>query len=125
MIKDQAFTISVVGDITGETFRGDFRAYKFLTHRQQLMLDQRRREILGTLPDGASVRAVNQATIFAQVQVRLSDAPKWWIESGNGIDLVDDNVVLAVFDNVMKVEQEALEAVKKKAEDAKESLKEE
>lgn len=125
MIKDQAFTVSVVGETSGETFRGEFRAVKFLTHRQQLLLDQKRREILGTHSESASVRAQNQAEIFAQLFVRLSDAPKWWVESGQGMDLVDDNVMIEVFQAAMQVEKEALEELKKKAEKAREQLKEE
>lgn len=123
MIKDQAFTISVVGEVSGETFRGEFRALKFLTHRQQLLLDQKRRELLGANAEFSSARARNQAEIFSQLFVRLSEAPKWWIESGNGMDLVDDNIMVEVFNAAMKVEEEAINAVKKKAEEAKEALK--
>ena len=123
MIKDQAFTISVVGEVSGETFRGEFRALKFLTHRQQLLLDQKRRELLGGNAEFSSQRARNQAEIFSQLFVRLSEAPKWWLESGNGMDLVDDNIMVEVFNAAMKVEEEAVSSVKKKAEDAKEALK--
>jgi hypothetical protein len=125
MIKDQAFTISVVGETSGETFRGEFRASKFLTHRQQLLLDQKRRELLGTNPDSASVRARNQAEVFSQLFVRLTEAPRWWTESGNGMDLVDDNIMVEVFGGAMKVEEEAMAAIKKKAEEAREALKKE
>lgn len=125
MIKDQAFTVSVVGETSGETFRGEFRAVKFLTHRQQLLLDQKRRELLGGVPEQAGVRAKNQAEIFAQLYVRLSDAPRWWLESGSGMDLIDDNVMVEVFQGAMKVEEEALTEMKKKAEAAKEQLKKE
>lgn len=123
MIKDQAFTISVVGEVSGETFRGEFRALKFLTHRQQLLLDQKRRELLGGNAEFSSQRARNQAEIFSQLFVRLSEAPKWWLESGNGMDLVDDNIMVEVFNAAMKVEEEAVASVKKKAEEAKEALK--
>lgn len=125
MIKDQAFTVSVVGEVSGETFRGEFRAVRFLTHRQQLILDQKRRELLGGSPDQAGVRAKNQAEIFAQLSVRIVQAPRWWLESGNGMDLIDDNVMVEVFNGALKVEEEALEEMKKKAEAAKQHLKEE
>lgn len=125
MINDQSFTVSVVGEVSGETFRGEFRAVKFLTHRQQLLLDQKRRELLGSNPDQAGVRAKNQAEIFAQLFVRLSNAPKWWIESGQGMDLIDDNVMVEVFNAALKVEEEAVQEMKKKAEAAKAQLKEE
>lgn len=125
MINDQAFTVSVVGETSGETFRGEFRAVKFLTHRQQLLLDQKRRELLGTNPDSANVRAQNQAEIFSQLFVRLSSAPKWWLESGQGLDLVDDNVMVEVFQGAMQVEKQAIEDMKKRAEEARERLKQE
>lgn len=123
MIKDAGFSVSVVGDVSGETYRGDFRAVKFLTHRQQLMLDQRRRDILGNNPDSASPRAQNQASILANVFVRVSESPSWWKESSSGLDLIDDNVLIEVFNNVMRIEEEAVAAIRSRAEKAQEVIK--
>ena len=123
MIRDAGFSISVIGDLSCETYRGDFRAVKFLTHRQQLLLDQRRRDILGNNSESASPRAQNQAHILASVFVRITEAPTWWKESNSGLDLIDDNVLIEVFENAMRIENETVSEIRAKAERAQESIK--
>jgi hypothetical protein len=116
------FTVTITGETSGETWRGEFAAKPRLSHRDQLARDRIRRELLG--PDGTNAvpRAHNQAEIFSQLAVRLTEAPKWWSEAGNGLDLDDDNIVAEVYSQVMRIEQEAFERVKKAAEDAKAEL---
>lgn len=123
MVKDSEFSISVVGDVSGETFKGDFRATKFLSHKQQLVLDRKRRELLGENSKDATARANNQAEIFSQLAVRLTKAPAWWVESDNGMELVDDNVAVEVYNAALKVEVDAITAVKKTAEENRTELK--
>ncbi len=121
----EQFTISVVGDVSGEKFFGIFKAKKCLTHRDRLNQDRVRRELLGTLnPDGASVGAHSIAEAISQITVRLTDSPPWWQGSSNGIDLVDGNVITEIYTSVIKIENDQIEAVKKAAQEAEKTLKE-
>jgi hypothetical protein len=122
MQNEQNFTVSVVGELSGETFRGDFKVRKLLSHRQQLAYDAKRRELLGTNPNGTSNRADSLTEVFAQLSVRIVEAPSWWVESGGGMDLIDDNVVIKVFEQTMLAEREAREAIAKRAEESKAAL---
>lgn len=116
------FSVSVVGEVTGETFKGVFKAVPRLSHRDNLRRDQLRRDLLGGKAEDASPDALNVSLVFSKIWVHLVEAPSWWKDNGNGANLLDESPVAAVYDNVMRIEREAVEAVQKKTEQAKEEL---
>lgn len=117
------FTINVIGESTGERWTGTFKARPRLSHRLELAMNQRFRELLGKDPEHASERAITQADVFSQLSAHLTEWPKWWAEMGFGLDLEDDNVVAEIFDNIVRIRKEANEALKKRAEDAQAEIK--
>lgn len=118
------FTISVVGEKTNTTWHGAFKAKPLLSHRDELIRDARRRELLGGVnPQFADPRQLNQADIFAELAVRLVSAPSFWADNGGGLDLLDDNVVAEVYKQAIKIETDALADIKKKAEEAQAQLR--
>jgi len=117
------FTISVVGNVTGETFKGKFSAKPHLSFRDELLQDKIRRELLGPDAEHASEAAKIQSFMFSQLAVRIVDAPGWWKDNGNGLDLVDDNVIAEVYQEVMRIEKEALKELQEKGDKALDDLK--
>ncbi len=115
-----AFTISVTGDRTGDLWHGEFKSYKRLSHRQELMRDRIMRDLLGPNSEGASDRAKSQAELLAELQVSLVETPSWWKEAGQGMDLADDNIIQEIWKKVMEVKVAAVEEVTKKGEKLKE-----
>lgn len=114
--NDVPFSISIVGDTTDEKWVGDFRAKRTLSHRDQLRRDQIRRELLGSAAGASTDRALSIAMVLSELAVRVTKAPKWWTEKDNGLDLEDGNVIGEVYDQVMRIEREHIEARKAKAE---------
>lgn len=112
----EEFTINVTGETTGESFRGVFKAKPRLSHRDTLTQDQMRRDLLGPKPAEAGPGAVASSTVFSKIWIHLTEAPNWWKEAGNGVDLLDEAPVVAVYDQVQKIEQAAIDKVKKPAE---------
>lgn len=123
--NDAPFSLHVVGETTDETWKGEFRAKKRLSHRDQLTKDQVRRELLGGAPGQPTERALSTSMILSELRVRLTVFPKWWSETGFGIDLDDDNVIFEMYTKALAIEQEALDAKKKKAEAVQAKLREE
>ena len=119
------FSVSVTGEVTGETFKGVFKAVPRLSHRDNLRRDQLRRDLLGGRPEDASPDAMNVSLVFSKIWVHLTESPSWWRDSGNGVNLLDEAPVAAVFDNVARIEREAIGAVKKQAEKQAEAAAEE
>lgn len=115
-------TIKVLGTFTGQEWAGEFEFYSVLTHRQQLEKDRLRREFLGAFSEAVDKNTFGRANAFADLKVRVISAPSWWENSGGGLDLIDDEVLLAVFEAILKTENEFVAERMKKVAEAKRDL---
>lgn len=120
--NSEQFSINVTGEVSGEKYPGVFKTKLRLSHRDQLRMDEIRRELLGKSPEHASPRAQNQADIISTIIVHLLDAPLWWKSSGDGLSLEDDNILGEIYGKIMEVKAEAQNKLKKEAETAKVDL---
>lgn len=114
--------IKVVGSITGEEWSGEFEFWTVLTHRQQMERDRLRREYLGARELEAPNRTRSQAEALADLQVRIFKAPLWYVSSNQCQDLVDDEVLTAIYDMVIKAENDFFLEREKKVKEAKGEL---
>lgn len=121
--NDAPFSLHENGDTTDKTYTGEFRAKKWLSHRDQLLKDQVRRELLGGANGVATDRALTTAMVLSELRVRLTSFPDWWKTCDFGLDLADDNVIGVIYDKATAVEQEAIDAKKRKAEKFQEQLR--
>lgn len=124
-LDDSPFSINIKDPDTDEQFIGTFRAKKRLSFMDQLTRDKLRRELLGVTGNEAENRAFSIAAIVAELSVRLTDSPKWWTETNNGLNLYSEILLGAVFDGCMQIEKEYKEQQKKLADVAKNEIKEE
>lgn len=123
LLETVEFLIVVEGDRTGEKWTGNFTALRRLSHRQELLRDRIYRELLGANPETASERAKSQAEIIADLKVCLVKTPEWWKNSGDGLDLADDNLIQELWKETIRIRVDAINEVKKAGEDATEKLK--
>lgn len=121
-LDPKSFTISVTDKITGELVRGAFKVKTRLSWRDQLARERIRLDLLGPLAAQASVRAREQADLVSELAVRIVEAPQFWKEADNGLDLQDDAIMVEVFNEAIKAETEAIAALKKLGEEAKVEL---
>jgi len=121
-LDPKSFTISVTDKITGELVRGAFKVKTRLSWRDQLARERIRLDLLGPLAAQASVRAREQADLVSELAVRIVEAPQFWKEADNGLDLQDDAIMVEVFNEAIKAEAEAIAALKKLGEEAKVEL---
>lgn len=112
--NEKSFTIHIIGEVTGETFAGEFTAYKFLSSRLAFRKDQLLRSYLAGENPMISGQ-VDGATKMAVVQTCLASSPDWWKESGYGLELLDLNVVDEVYKQIQDIQEEALKTVQKRA----------
>lgn len=117
MLDDAPFSVHVVGERTKKTWAGDFRAVSFLSHRKMLQRDRLVREFLGPNAETSEERA--RAVALADCQVSLTKAASWWSEYGNGLDLIDENVLLEVWRGIQAVQKAALGDVELTADEKK------
>jgi len=119
------FSIDVVGEISGDPYKGTFKVKTRLSHRNHLERDQIRRNLLGANSDSASADAAGTAEIFAQLAVRIVDAPGWWKNAENGFELPDEAPVVAVYKAALEAQISANKGLQSAAEEAKKDLKQE
>jgi hypothetical protein len=123
MVNPVIFTINVVGDKTKEKWSGAFTSKPLLTHREELAIDRIKRDLLGPDSGHASGSSLAVASIIAELSIRLTSAPDWWKNANGGLDMVDENVIAAVYEQAMKAEKDAIEGVKTEGVQAKQELK--
>lgn len=123
-VSPVSFMIDVLGEVTGHRYEGTFKVKPILSHAEQLSRDIAMRDLLGPKPGDASGRATSQAVILAEIRIRSVEAPSWWKDSRDGLNLFDEVVLATLFDKIQEIEAKWKEDVKKKAEDVKVKLAE-
>lgn len=121
--KEAQFTVSATGEMSGRQLSGVFTVKTRLSFDDQLMRDQKRRELIGPFKGDVSERAQNAADIISELFVRVTKAPSWWVESRGGRDLEDDDILGAVYAKAMETVVEANKPLKTEAEKAAADLK--
>ena len=119
----KSFVINVTGASTGRLYEGLFKAKPLLSHREKIRQDVLRRRILET--EGGAVPgedANNIANIFSKIWVHVTEAPSWWKDARDGIELLDEEPVIAVLNEVLRVQKEMQDSMQKQGEEAKVSL---
>lgn len=129
MITTEKFSLNVVGEDSGRAYTGDFTIKSSITRQERFRADQVRRDILGPLPEGQMPLPALQteAYILGQLAVRVTEAPGWWFDGGTvgGLKIEDDyNVILAVYDEILKIDEKKNQKLKKDSEEALKKLTE-
>lgn len=125
MAKADTFSFSIAerGDVTGEQFNWSFTAKRMLSIRDRITRDGIRRQLVGERPQDAEPNTVLRAEMLAFLQVSLTETPKAWKESANGLDLFDDNIVMTVYEKTVEGQNKAIEEMEKAGDEAKDKLR--
>lgn len=118
----KSFSIDVEGSITKRRYEGVFKVRPLLTHRQKLQRDEMKRQLLGAMPESATNDAFKTAVIFSKIWIHLVEAPSWWKDAANGIELLDEEPVSAVVDKIVDIENEVMGKIVQEGSKAKEGL---
>jgi hypothetical protein len=111
-----------IGENTGQSFNGRFKLKTILSRRDRFAADLRRREILGPQSENAMAALNGESFMLGRLFVSIIEAPSWWENSANGLDLNDGNIIAELFEECLKAEKEQLESVQEKASQALEKL---
>lgn len=111
-----SFPVKIKGETTGETFDGLFEVRVALSHRDVLKEDEIYRASLGANPQDAAPYPASIAAAIAYLRIRLKVAPTWFMQSGYGLDLLDENVLIEINNTARaKVAEEIARHVKEAA----------
>ncbi len=124
-MKQSSFSLNVSerGEATGETYNWSFTAKEILSVRDRIAKDNIRRNLLGDRPEGATPDTQVRAEIVAHLQVSLIDTTKEWRDLGNGLDILDENIIMTIYEKVLEGQNKAIDRAEKDAAEAKEKLR--
>lgn len=122
-LETTPISLHIVGDKSNETFTGTFHVFRRLSHRLELFKDRKYRELIGPNPLDASEDNRFRAEVLAELAVAFSLVPDWFKESEFGQNLVDNNVIVKIYEEVMLVRKAAIDEIQSKAKDATVELK--
>lgn len=99
------------GDTTRQRWAGKFECKCVLNLRERAAADILQRKMTEGLGEGLSQETLVYALMIAQLEVRLTSAPDWWLASERGRDLQDLNVIYEIYTKCMEAEKEWREEV--------------
>jgi len=106
-----------IGEITGQKYFGSFKIKVILTHDERFAIERTYKRLL---PDdkGVEQEISLRAAGIAELDQRIVEAPKWWIDSRNGRDLVDSQPIYDLVVAVNKLYEEWRSELNKTVEDS-------
>jgi len=126
VIEDLPFAIHVVGESTGNTWTGDFRAKTALSRRDIITRDKIRREMLGSGGGEVEQHAADLAMAYSELKIRITEAPEWFTSADYGLDMLDEAPMAAIYQKAIKIftdeTERKLKAAKAKSDELKKEL---
>jgi len=119
--NEESFIIDTTGSTTGEQYKGKFTVKKWLSLADELVRDNKRRELLGPATGAVPPRIANMATVLSELYVRVTgEIPTWW--EGDGTGLMDDEPASEIYKKALEISEKAVQSVKKDGQEAKKEL---
>lgn len=115
--NEKSFDLDVEGEDTGVHYKGQFRVRCLLdiAGKHSLALEKTRLMADYANPSG-DLRAI--AVALANIRAKIVEGPAWWTDSRGGSTIMDENVILAIYDECNRVERLWRDELKKKAQEA-------
>lgn len=123
MRTESTFSINIKGDDSGDSYKGKFRVLTLMSRRDVFAADEIRRRIIGLMGDMAPPALVTEAFMIGQLQIRIVEAPQWWEDSEGGEILADKNLIIELFKECMKAEEDRRSKLKTDSEAAKKRMR--
>jgi hypothetical protein len=117
--NERTFTISLEGDTTGEKFEGQFvtKCVLNMAEKHSKELEKTRMMADYANPSGS---LAGIAEILSTIRAKLVKWPDWWANLDFGSKILDENVVIAIYDEIQNLENEWRSEIRKKVTDSKE-----
>ena len=110
--NEKSFLLNHTGELTGRKYEGTFTVKCVLN-----MADKRRLEIEKSSISADLMNPTNNlsaiATVIANLRVRVVNAPDWFKQSIQTLDLLDEDVFFELYSTCLNKSEEWLNEVKK------------
>jgi hypothetical protein len=109
--NEATFEIDVQGDTTFKQYQGQFTCRCILNVGQKHQMELEKSRLMGSYQN-PTADLEGLAIIFSNLRAKITDAPEWWKQSLGGATISDENVLIALYDEVQKAEKEWRQKVK-------------
>ena len=116
--NEATFDFDEVGETTGERYKGQFTVMCVLNMAGRHALELEKTRLMADYANPSRGLA-GIAITLATVRAKIIEAPAWWKNSDDGSQIIDENVVLELFDKCNQVETQWRKQLKEQAEEAK------
>lgn len=93
--------IQSIGENTQQTYSGQFRVKIILTNAERIQIEEIYNQMISNSKNVADVTKL-RASAIAELEVRIVDAPSWWLNSRSGRDLLDAQ---PLWDLLLKIDE--------------------
>lgn len=114
--NERAFDVDLVGDTTGVQYKGTFTARCILNMAGRHAMELEKTRLMADYKNPSDGLAGISITL-ATLRSKIVEGPAWWKDSEGGATIIDDNVLLSLYDEVNKLENAWRKDLKKNAED--------
>lgn len=99
--KEFSFDIDIIGESTGQEYKGRFTAKATLSIGERVELE---RAISSFISDFANPtdNLSNLAIMISNIRFHITKYPDWWDINTNGIEIEDLNLIAEIFSKIMK-----------------------
>lgn len=112
--NEKTFSIDVEGDTSGEKYVGQFSAKCVLNMSEKHTKELEKTRLLADYANPSNGLA-GIAEILSTVRTRLIKWPDWWSNLDYGTKVLDENVIIAIYDELIQAESEWRKEIRKKA----------
>jgi len=116
--NERTFSIKVEGDTSGETFEGQFTARCVLNMSERHSKELEKTRLMADYANPSGTLS-GIAEILSTVRAKLTKWPDWWANLDYGSKILDENVVVQIYDEVQALEREWRSEVRKKVDETK------
>lgn len=121
--NERTFSMDTEGETTGETYEGQFVAKCVLTMAERHSKELEKTRMLADYahPSG-SLSGI--AEILSTIRSKLVKWPDWWANLDYGSKILDENIVVELYDSIQALEIDWRAEVRKKVDESKDTAKE-
>ena len=112
--KTSVFDFTHEGELTGKKYEGQFTVIAALNMGQRHALEMEKTRLLGNYLNPTDALA-GMAIILGNLRTKIIDSPEWWRQSNGGLEIMDEDVLVALHNKIKEVEAKWREDLKEKA----------
>lgn len=112
--NESVFDIDINGDTSGKRYEGQFSVRCVLNMGQKHAMELEKTRLMGN-HSSPTDELIGYAVLFANLRAKIMDGPEWWKQSIGGSNIMDENVLVAVYNKILDAEVQWKEKVKEMA----------